>query len=153
MCGSGSHKERGGTLHWCNCGVFSKETSYKDMSRDKGETTKMVKHSWASNSRKLLSLLGLRAKSGERLLGSEKSCGWDCSCSRELLARAVAFWGVQAMAEVKPSRNRASFPYAFSMLFIGLLLAKPKQKPGTREVHQYTPSTTASTSTEKDGER
>lgn len=62
----------------------------------------------------------------------------------------MAFRGVQA--ELKPSGKGASFSDGFPLLFIGLLLAKPKQKPGTREVPQYIPSKTASRSTEKDGE-
>ena len=55
MCGSGSHKERGGTLHWCNCGVFSKETSYKDNEAGEAKSQKLG----AESNVLLMSLPGL----------------------------------------------------------------------------------------------
>ena len=65
----------------------------------------------------------------------------------------MALRGLQATVKLKPGRKTASFFDAFTMLFIGLLLAKPPKQPGTRQAYQYTPSKTASMGTEKDGEK
>lgn len=124
MCMVRIHKEIDGMLNGCNCGVFNKGVIYKAVSQGKGNN-RTVKHYWGSNSREILPRVGLRGKSGER--------------SERVVAQVVSR-GENCWQELWPLEEPYSPLLTFPLLFIGWLLVKPKQKPGTKKsvntIHQ-----------------
>lgn len=99
-----------------------------------GGTKRLAKHPGAGNSRELLPTPQSEGQ-GWRRLTYLKEPRLRLQLQVRTAVKRCGIRGIRGTVRLEPSRKGASFSDGFSLLFIGLLLAKPEQKQ-----RRYTPS-------------